>query len=207
MVDLLTSDDAVKVAVVSAVARQISAPSAITPESLARSVLIGAIEIADRHCAAQRAEQVDRGAGFHAGAHGAALLAAAVELLIVDARILLHFHERLDAGVETEADARDAGILVEIAIGIVRSLAVGQHGILVLHAVEVPLSDTIRRLKFCTTPSVPPSGVDRQFGETGRKVGAAGIVGRHQEAVFENDLGVAGDVDAAVESSSSGMDD
>ena len=106
----------------------------------------------------------------------AALLAAAVELLVVDARILLHFDERFDAGVEIEADARDTGILVEIAVGIARGFAVGQHGILVLHAVEGALERHDQAVEgLHDAERAAERGIDRQAGETGRKVRGAGL--------------------------------
>ncbi len=84
--------------------------------------------IADGHLAGERAEQIDGGAGLRGGAHRGALKAAAVELIVVDALVLLHFDERLEPGIELVADPQNAGVLIEIAVAVAGDFAVGEDG-------------------------------------------------------------------------------
>ncbi len=64
----------------------------------------------------------------------------------------------------------------------------------------VPLSETVEPVELLRDAErAADRGVDRQLGEAGLKVRAARIVGRDEEAAFENDLCLARDVDAAVD--------
>ena len=122
-----------------------------------------------------------------------------VELQIVDALVGFHLDERFQAGIEFVADAPNTGILVEVAVVVARRGAVGELRGIIRGAIEGALERHRHAAELLRhADRIADVEVERQLGELGLQVRAAGIVGVDEIAHLEIELGVARDVDAAV---------
>ena len=90
--------------------------------------------------------------------------------------------------------------MVEVAIGVAGDFAIGQERALVHVAVKGAFERNREPVELLHHAERGAGvHVDRQLGEAGLQVRTAGIIGRDEKAILDDDLGIALDVDAAVD--------
>ena len=119
---------------------------------------------------------------------------------IVHAGVGVDFHERLHARRHFVAAAQRAAVLIVLAVLVAGGGAVGQRRVLIDGALDVAFERQFETIELLAEAgAAAEGGEDRQLGETGLQIRAAGIVGGNQHAAAEIDARVMGDVDAAVD--------
>src|SRR5207253_11193800 len=162
-------------------------------------VLIRSIEIADGDFAGERARELERGPDLHGNAVGIAVGAGAVDRQVVNAGIDDDFAERLDARRDFVAAAQYPGILIVVTVRVALTDVVGEQRVLPVDAVDGSLERNVEAIEALPDPErCADVGIDRQFGEIGGDVWAAGIIGRQYVTSLHVDARIFAHIDAAV---------
>jgi hypothetical protein len=163
-------------------------------------ILVGADQIAHRDFAGELAGEFEGGAGLGREPLGVARKAEPVERNVVDPRIGIELDERLEPRRDLVAGARLHAVLVVVAILVAERASVGEKRIAIIEAVDGTLERNIESIEaLVDCGGSADVGVDRELGEAGLQIGAAGILRRQDVTRLEVDPGVAADVDAAVD--------
>src|SRR5262249_25949426 len=99
-------------------------------------ILVDAIEITERKLAGEDARELESRAQLAGEAAGVARDTKAVEGEVVNAAVHVHLDERPDAGGQFVIGAQLASRLIEVAVVVGSSAAVGEHRILIGGAIE-----------------------------------------------------------------------
>ncbi len=155
--------------------------------------------IADRGLAGQQPRELEAGPGLGITAAGIALETVAVEPRVVNACVRFDFAERLDPGHQIVADARDAAVLVEVAVVVGRRSAVRQPRVLIRRAVHGPVQRDLQAVEVVLDGGRPAGGRKKRIPcETGLDIGTAGIVGTDPQPQFRIDAGIVRHVETSI---------
>src|SRR5262249_16463046 len=159
-------------------------------------VLVLAREVADRDLADELAAELEGRADLGVDAVRVALLAVAVELQVVHARVRADLDERLDARLEIVARAKDAAELVVVAVLVAGGPAVDEGRGLPDAAIDRGLGGEIEAVEgLRVADRRADRGGDRQARQSGLDVRAAGRVGADEQAPFDVEAAAAGHVE------------
>ena len=163
-------------------------------------VLIGAPGVADGGLAGEQPRELEGGTGLRIAAVGIAQIAVAVGLLIVAASVEGNLAERPEPRHQVVADAREAAILVEVAVVVAGDGAVGELRLLIDGAVGKARDRHAQPVEVVLDAGgAAERGRQRIFRQSGLDVGRAGVVGEDAQPRLRVDPGIAADVDAAVD--------
>src|SRR5262249_1810971 len=158
-------------------------------------VLVLAREVADRDLADELAAELEGGADLGVDPVRVALLAVAVELQVVHARVGADLDERLDARLEIVARAKGAAELVVVAVLVAGGLAVDEGRGLPDAAIDRGLGGEIEAVEgLRVADRRADRGGDRQARPGGLGVRAARRGGAGEQARLAGETGAAGSV-------------